>query len=501
MTPDHLPAHLGRYTLHAVLGKGTMGVVYRATDTATGREVAIKTLQLGATFADGHEMLERFKREGMTGIQLAHPNVVKIHEYGEAEGMAYLVMDRVAGESLKTLNARKKHWPLFEALDLADQLLEALDYFHTRGIVHRDIKPGNIMVDDRNHLTVTDFGIARIPNSSITQVGTVLGTPWYMSPEQMTDQALDGRSDLFSVGVILYELLTGVHPFKAHRLTDIIDQIVSKPHLAPSVQVKSLPAALDTLFARALAKNPAERFQTGAEFRAALRRMVNEILPGRGDFSGWRTQPQRPQHHYCPACRLMLPSPLSSGTPCPRCNAELPEIGATQSAGDSPRVPERHSGFFTALIVLVLVGGIGLFWSSQHLPTDHSAVLDRTPVVSAAGPPVDPEEKNRAPGPPADTARPSCLLSPVEAEVLAEFARQCAIPHSGNILVPHINGLVRCERRVICHDDARALIEIHRKLAGWFADSQPSLAALPADAEKYLDVTGCTSPRATRSKP
>jgi serine/threonine-protein kinase len=273
------PSQLGKYRIDGVLGEGSMGVVYRGFDPELDRRVAIKTLHKDVLAGpNGAEMFERFKREARAGIRLSHKHVVTVYEFGEDSRQAFMAMELIDGQSLRELNAQRAPWPLLEALELAHQLLEALDFFHERGVVHRDIKPANIMVDAAGRLTVTDFGIARTDASELTQVGTILGTPSYMSPEQITGQPIDGRSDLFSVGVILYEMLTATKPFRGEVIT-IAHNIVCEPHPEPSSLNTTLPPAIDRLFRRALAKKPDERFRNGAAFREALREMLAMILP------------------------------------------------------------------------------------------------------------------------------------------------------------------------------------------------------------------------------
>ncbi|MFA7292976.1 MAG: serine/threonine-protein kinase [Rhodocyclaceae bacterium] len=279
MNASALPEKIGKYRIDGVLGEGAMGVVYRGFDADLDRRVAIKTLHKDLlTGPHGAEMLERFKREANAGIRLSHKHVVTVFEFGEDSRQAFMAMELIDGQSLRELNTQRAPWPLLEALELAHQLLEALDFFHERGVVHRDIKPANIMVDTAGRLTVTDFGIARTDASELTQVGTILGTPSYMSPEQITGQPIDGRSDLFSVGVILYEMLTATKPFRGEVIT-IAHNIVSEPHPEPSSLNGTLPPAIDRLFRRALAKKPEARFRNGAEFREALREMLAMILP------------------------------------------------------------------------------------------------------------------------------------------------------------------------------------------------------------------------------
>ncbi|MDQ5960843.1 MAG: eukaryotic-like serine/threonine-protein kinase, partial [Pseudomonadota bacterium] len=198
MSDSTVPATLGKYRIDGILGEGSMGVVYRGYDAELDRRVAVKTMRKDmAAGPAGAEMLERFKREANAGMRLSHRHVVTVYEFGEDSQLAFMAMEFIEGKSLRDLNAQRAPWPLLEALELAHQLLEALDFFHERGVVHRDIKPANIMIDEAGNLTVTDFGIARTESSELTQVGTFLGTPSYMSPEQITGQPIDGRSDLF----------------------------------------------------------------------------------------------------------------------------------------------------------------------------------------------------------------------------------------------------------------------------------------------------------------
>ncbi len=327
---------IGKYRIDGILGEGAMGVVYRGYDADLDRRVALKTMRKDPLSGDyGAELLARFRREAEAGMRLSHRHVVTVYDFGEDDVLAYMAMEFIDGRSLKDLNATRAPWPLLEALDLAGQLLEALDFFHERGVVHRDIKPANIMIDARGTLTVTDFGIARTQASDLTQVGTILGTPSYMSPEQITGQAVDGRSDLFSVGVVLYEMLTGVKPFRGEMIT-IAHNIVSQPHPDPSTLKSGLPAAIDALFRRALAKAPDDRFRNGAEFRAALQEMLAAVLDGKLPAADAAPQPPAPQ----PAA-----PPPSAPAPAPAVPEKIAGGAATSARKPFARCPKCGTRF------------------------------------------------------------------------------------------------------------------------------------------------------------
>ncbi|OYW32255.1 MAG: cag pathogenicity island protein Cag6, partial [Methyloversatilis sp. 12-65-5] len=266
-----LPARLGKYDILRELGHGAMGIVYEGRDPVIDRRVAIKTLkreQLERSEAD--EVIARFKREAQAAGRLNHPNVVAIYEYGEADdGTAFIAMEFVRGRELKDLFDADERIPLSLVGQLMGQLLDALGHAHRHGVTHRDIKPANIILLADNTVKVADFGVARIESSNLTQTGTVIGTPSYMSPEQFMGQTVDGRSDLFSAGVVLYQLLTGEKPFTG-ALTTIMHKVLKEDPTWPSVLNVHVNARLDAVVRKALAKRPDERFQDAVTFRAAL---------------------------------------------------------------------------------------------------------------------------------------------------------------------------------------------------------------------------------------
>jgi serine/threonine protein kinase len=267
---DH-PQAIGKYRITRPLGKGAMGMVYEGFDPIIERKVAIKTIL--AEYLDAAEMEEavaRFRREAQAGGRLQHPGIVGVYEYGHEGEMAFIVMEYVEGQELKRMLSGGKRLDLIDVFEIMKQLLAALDYSHKQGVVHRDIKPANLMIQPGPKVKVMDFGIARLESSSLTQVGTVVGTPTHMSPEQLMGLPADGRADLWSAGVILYELLTGTSPFIADSPMIVMNKVLQAEVEKPTALNPSLPPGFDNIVARALAKKPEERFQTAREFAATL---------------------------------------------------------------------------------------------------------------------------------------------------------------------------------------------------------------------------------------
>lgn len=267
------PAKIGKYTIHRELGRGAMGVVYEGEDPYIGRRVAIKTIRFDVLAGDRErdDAQRRFLREAQSAGNLSHPSIVTIYEVGEDEGLTYIAMEFVEGESLEARIRSGRRLTVAEVADLMDQLCDALDYAHRRGVIHRDIKPANILVDRDGRPRIVDFGIARIESSGLTQTATVMGTPYYMAPEQIAGAAIDHRADLFALGAVLYELLTFAKPFAGENMTTVIYRIMNVEPPPPREIDGSLPPGLDAVVRTALAKQPAARFQSGRALVEALR--------------------------------------------------------------------------------------------------------------------------------------------------------------------------------------------------------------------------------------
>jgi predicted Ser/Thr protein kinase len=267
-----LPPRIGRYRVIGLLGRGAMGVVYLGKDEAIDRRVAIKTLHRRLLSGeDGAEWLERFRREVRAAGRCLHPNIVTVFEYGEEAGVPYIVMEYVEGRELRDYLKDRQPLPLANAVAIIVQVLHALGHAHASGVVHRDIKPGNIILLADGQVKVTDFGIARLETAgSMTQHGTTVGTPGYMAPEQFAGREADRRADLYATGVVLFELLTGLRPFAGRSASELMYQVLNEPPRRATTLNPRLPLELDEVLERALAKVPDDRFQDAAAFVAAL---------------------------------------------------------------------------------------------------------------------------------------------------------------------------------------------------------------------------------------
>ena len=255
---------VGRYEIIEELGRGAMGVVYKAKDPTIGRTVALKTLRLDVHGLDAAEMVRRFQNEARAAGVLSHPNIVTIYDAGECDGIFYIAMEFIQGTTLHELLAEQHILATEDVIQYSRQICKGLDYAHSHGIVHRDVKPANIMITANGTVKIMDFGIAKA-GGSMTSTGQVLGTPNYMAPEQVKGRPLDGRSDLFSFGVILYEMLTGEKPFVGQNVTTIIYKIVNENPIAPRDLDVTVHPGLSAIVTRALAKSPDDRYQTGAD--------------------------------------------------------------------------------------------------------------------------------------------------------------------------------------------------------------------------------------------
>ena len=353
---------LGRYELVRVLGRGAMGVVYEGVDRELQRTVAIKTI-LGSHLLDPREADEyraRFRREAQAAGRLTHPHIVTVFDFGIVDDGAFLVMQFVRGRELATAFSSGERYSLAEGVRIMCELLDALGYAHDHGVVHRDIKPANVMIDQHGSVKLTDFGVARLADAGTdrTMPGTIVGTPSYMSPEQILGHAVGSRADLFAAGVILYQFITGERPFAAEGSFAVQYRIVNEPADPPSTRVPGLSTVWDDIIATALAKKPEDRYPDAATFIAALQQALaaedaanaTVVVPSTGtvappaepsrpptkDGSRWWT---RPLTRTPPAAA----PPASTAPPRPGTSARPPTQAPTQPPAPSPARPPVHT--------------------------------------------------------------------------------------------------------------------------------------------------------------
>ena len=277
------PTSIGKYDVEGVIGEGAMGVVYRATDRVLNRTVAIKVMS--DAIARDRDLRERFLREAQAAGSLQHPNVVTIYDFGEVDDHLYIAMEYVEGDDLEDLLTRKVRLPLDGKLGLIIDVLHGLAFAHKRGIVHRDIKPANIRIDGEGRARLMDFGIAHLDSSKMTRTGTMLGTPSYMAPEQIVGGIVTPAADIFSIGAVLYELLTGTRPFRGESLQSLMYQVLSVPPAPLRELDPELPAPLNDIVMRALQKAPADRYARALDMASDLTTVRATLRPEGGRTS------------------------------------------------------------------------------------------------------------------------------------------------------------------------------------------------------------------------
>lgn len=371
---------IGKYTILSQIGKGGMGVVYKAFDPTIGRTLAIKTIlfdESGPRMAR-EEAQARFLREARSIGGLSHPNIVTVYEAGEDQGTSFIAMEYVEGNSLEDILKSGKKFSQNEALRLIIQLADALGHAHRHGIVHRDVKPGNILIDQEGRSRLVDFGIARISASTITQANAIMGTPFYMSPEQIMGKPVDGRADIFAAGAILYELLASEKPFPGEQISTVIYKIVHEDPLSLRSYQKDLPAGLDAIVCKALAKDPDKRYQTCDDLIAD----ITDVLGGAS------TKPSIAQG---------VASAPALGETIRIDPAERPStVPPVADAGAAAPAASRKRGFLWAGLTAAIVGlaavAVLLFKTSapeRPEPTSAKQVRTSTELKPGDAPPTD----------------------------------------------------------------------------------------------------------------
>ncbi len=398
-----------RYQIVSKLGAGAFGTVYKARDRVLGRMVAIKTIRMDGLAAAGaslQELLDRFEREAQVSAQLRHPNIVTIHDIGKDGELSYLAMEFIDGVGLERVIAQEKRLNVARACALCAQVADALDFAHKNGVVHRDIKPANIMVEDGDRVKVTDFGIAKVIDSGehLTMTGSLLGTPSYMSPEQARGVTIDGRSDLFAVGCILYELVAGQKAFRGDSITGLIFKIITEE--PPPVQqlTPDLPEELVRIVNKALSKAPETRYQSGRELKDDLLRLTAPGVTPTLRIGDTPTAPGGLAALPAAALQTISSSPTAIGGPATQVSAATaagatvvtppPPVaaaprGAVPARAAVARSPVKKGGIGVGVILAVLfvggfallVAGAGVWWFFLRAPAE-------TPLADASPSPT-----------------------------------------------------------------------------------------------------------------
>jgi serine/threonine protein kinase len=379
---DHERKRFGRYEVLNELGRGAMGVVYKAHDPKINRTVAVKTISLaGQEPEEEQEYRQRFFREAQAAGRLSHPGIVTIFDVGEEPETRtpYIVMEFVGGETLEKLLSRTdRKLPMEKALQVALELAEALECAHGQGVVHRDLKPANILMTEDGHAKIADFGVAKLNLSTQTLAGRALGTPAYMSPEQLNGDPVDGRSDLFSLGVIFYTVLTGYRPFQGNSALTVSFKVVNKDPIPATLLDTELPEGLDAIITKAMAKDPAERYQRGMEMvrdiehlRESQKTSAEPKQQAPGTETGKRGRPVNLGAATVPALAkaqtdqvpAKLPSLVSIESPIPQVSANsrptLPvAVAKAVRAAEHPldKFRKRSVAFVLALAALFILG-------------------------------------------------------------------------------------------------------------------------------------------------
>ena len=332
---------IGRYEIVRTLGRGAMGVVYLARDPIIDREVALKTLRVDLDTDLAEEFRERFMREARAAGRLSHPGIVTIHDVGEdpSSGLVFIAMEFARGRDLKEVLHSGHRFRPAEAARIVAEVATALDYAHSMGVVHRDVKPANIILTEGGRIRIMDFGVARLESSNLTTEGQFIGTPNYMSPEQVTGRPVDGRSDLFSLGVVLFELLVGARPFPGESIHEVTLKVVQAPTPIPSVVAPGVPAGFNPIILKCLEKEPDKRFQRGAELARILGALARALV-GRDPADVGHTEVHQADFATRPGAAEAGPDAARPTTTDPG----QPAAGASaaQPAAAIPRAPLRQ---------------------------------------------------------------------------------------------------------------------------------------------------------------
>jgi serine/threonine-protein kinase len=482
--------HIGRYQIQGEIGRGAMGVVYRALDPAIGRTVAIKTIRLDVyddPDTQAH-LRERFLNEARSAGILSHPGIVTIYDVGQESNLAYIAMEFVNGPTLEQLLSRKQPLDGITVLRILKEMAAAIDFAHQKGIIHRDLKPANIIVQENGVVKITDFGVAKIPAShQMTQLGAMLGTPSYMSPEQVQGKAVDGRSDIFSLGLIAYEMLTGEKPFVAEQLPTLVYKIVHEQPPPPHLLNSTLSWQVEVVLRKALEKDPQDRYATCTEFITALEGACNSS-------KNWKPLPR--------GASLSLPTVVATAV-------ETPNALTSRRPGDLEE-PQRNRRFLTFVmlaLVLATVAALGFsfgwFRRLEKHTVETTALPAQTPVTSGRPSPAGPVAAVAPQAAPGRTAEPVQALpqTPATTMVSPEPSAQqqglepSRLESSGKENTPTTPGQTSPAPQPALHSTPKSIPA--QKLPSYFEEATVFLTTSPPGANVVFDAdpsTVCKSP-------
>ncbi|HMW35857.1 MAG TPA: serine/threonine-protein kinase [bacterium] len=381
------PKKLGRYEIVQVLGQGAMGIVYKGVDPMIGRTVALKTLKSGSEIPEQQltEFKRRFAQEAQSAGRLNHRNIVTVYDVGEEEGLAYIAMEFIKGRPLDDLIAEKHPFTIEQIVDIMIQICEGLGYAHKNGVIHRDIKPANIVLTDDQIAKVTDFGIAKLTSTSATQTGMVVGTPSYMSPEQITGRGVDNRSDIFSIGAVFYELLTYEKAFPGDNITTVMYRVVHENPAPLSISNAMVPPQFQAIIERAMAKNPADRYPD-AETMASDIRNYKTATANMG-----ATQVINPANYAGATVVMSAPdfsamSPTGTGSMPSPAAAQTQSIPAASPASKKSPVALFAGGAVAAILIVLymMFGGSGDKSSASSAKSSGTGNASLTLTLNAA---------------------------------------------------------------------------------------------------------------------
>ncbi|HXM78849.1 MAG TPA: protein kinase, partial [Thermoanaerobaculia bacterium] len=412
MNPLPPGSRIGRFEISGLLGEGAMGVVYLGHDPQIERPVAIKTLRPPGIGTAASDVESRFLKEAKLAGRLQHPNVVTIYEAGEDAGLLYIAMEYVDGESLTRYLASRQTLTLRERVEVVREVALALQHAHERGVLHRDVKPGNILLTRDRRVKVADFGIGKLLSGTqdLTRTGQMVGSPAYMSPEQIRGEKLDGRSDFFSLGVVFYELLTGTRPFPGDSITALVYQILHTEPLDPLAIRADLPPSTSELFVRLLAKSPERRPADAAEFLREVRRLADQLSEAEETADSPAVAATIPMTIPLPRSTVPAPPPPPPAVPAGPATAS----GAGEPAAATAGAPPRRAGgalfLFGLAAVIVAIALFMTTWRRSKVESETTATAPITPPGRAAGAPapsgVPPPTVSPAPAEPGPTLGP-----------------------------------------------------------------------------------------------